>query len=70
MLALTGGILGVLLAYLVVPLRTLGQEHPEGRGDPLDWRVVAFTVFVTVLTGMLFSLAPAWHRRAAAWARS
>ena len=62
-LALTGGVLGVLLAYLAVPpLRTLGQGNiPRAAEIALDWRVLAFTVFVTVLTGMLFSLAPAWH---------
>ena len=62
-LALTGGILGVLLAYLAVPLlRTLGQGNiPRAAEIALDWRVLAFTVFVTVLTGILFSLAPAWH---------
>jgi predicted permease len=62
-LALTGGILGVLLAYLAIaPLRTLGQGNiPRATDIALDWRVLAFTVLVTVLTGMLFSLAPAWH---------
>jgi putative ABC transport system permease protein len=62
-LALTGGFLGVLLAYLAVaPLRTLGQGNiPRAAEIALDWRVLAFTVFVTVLTGILFSLAPAWH---------
>jgi putative ABC transport system permease protein len=62
-LALTGGILGVLLAYLAIaPLRTLGQGNiPRAAEIALDWRVLAFTVLVTVLTGMLFSLAPAWH---------
>ena len=62
-LALTGGILGVLLAYLAVaPLRTLGQGNiPRAAEIALDWRVLAFTLVVTVLTGILFSLAPAWH---------
>jgi len=62
-LALTGGILGALLAYLAVaPLRTLGQGNiPRAAEIALDWRVLTFTVFVTVLTGILFSLAPAWH---------
>jgi putative ABC transport system permease protein len=62
-LAATGGILGVLLAYLTIrPLRTLGQGNiPRAAEITLDWRVVTFTVVVTVLTGILFSLAPAWH---------
>jgi putative ABC transport system permease protein len=62
-LALTAGVLGVLLAYLAIaPLRTLALGNiPRAAEIALDWHVVAFTVFVTVLTGILFSLAPAWH---------
>ena len=62
-LAFTGGILGVLLAYLAVaPLRVLGQGNiPRAAEIALDWRVLTFTLVVTVLTGILFSLAPAWH---------
>jgi putative ABC transport system permease protein len=59
----SGGLLGVLLAYLAVaPLRTLGQGTiPRATEIALDWRVLAFSVAVTVITGILFSLAPAWH---------
>ena len=41
-LALTGGILSVLLAYLAVaPLRTLGQGNiPRAAEIALDWRVL------------------------------
>jgi putative ABC transport system permease protein len=58
-----GGLLGVLLAYLAVaPLRTLGRGNiPRATEIALDWRVLAFSVAVTVMTGILFSLAPAWH---------
>jgi putative ABC transport system permease protein len=58
-----GGLLGVLLAYLAVsPLRMLGQGNiPRAADIALDWRVLAFAVAVTVITAILFSLAPAWH---------
>jgi putative ABC transport system permease protein len=62
-LAVAGGLLGVLLAYLAItPLRTLGEGSiPRATEIALDWRVLAFAVLVTVVTGILFSLAPAWH---------
>jgi putative ABC transport system permease protein len=58
-----GGLLGMLLAYLAVaPLRTLGQGSiPRAADIALDARVLAFAVAVTVITAILFSLAPAWH---------
>jgi putative ABC transport system permease protein len=58
-----GGLLGIALAYLAVaPLRKLGQGNiPRATEIALDWRVLAFAVVVTVSTGILFSLAPAWH---------
>ena len=58
-----GGLLGVLLAYLAEePLRVLAQGNiPRAADISLDWRVLAFAVTVTVITAILFSLAPAWH---------
>ena len=58
-----GGLLGVVVAYLAVaPLRTLGAGNiPRATEIALDWRVLAFAVAMTVITGILFSLAPAWH---------
>jgi putative ABC transport system permease protein len=62
-LASAGGLLGVLIAYLAIPpLRTFGQGNiPRAFEIALDWRVLAFALAVTVLTGVFFSLAPAWH---------
>lgn len=62
-LASAGGLLGVLLAYLAIaPLRAFGEGIiPRATEIALDWRVLAFALAVTVLTGLLFSLAPAWH---------
>jgi putative ABC transport system permease protein len=62
-LATAGGLIGVLMAYLaIIPLRAFGEGNiPRATEIALDWRVLAFALAVTVLTGILFSLAPAWH---------
>jgi putative ABC transport system permease protein len=61
-LALLGGITGLLLASW--GLRALLTLVPEGmipRGDEInpDWRVLAFALAASLLTGIAFSLAPA-----------
>ena len=60
-LALVGGALGVLFAYW--GRHALLQLRPMGAGEPLDlnFHVLAFTVAMSVLTGLLFGLVPAWH---------
>jgi putative ABC transport system permease protein len=62
-LGAAGGLLGVVLAYLAIaPLRMLGSGNiPRATEIALDWRVLAFAVAMTVITAILFSLAPAWH---------
>ena len=60
-LALAGGAGGVLLAYLWIgPLRTL-SPIPRVAEVTLDGTVLAFSVAVSVLTGVVFGLAPAWQ---------
>lgn len=61
MLALAGGLAGLLLALWGVALltRLLPQEFPRLGEIRLDWRVVGFTFVASVLTGILFGLAPA-----------
>jgi putative ABC transport system permease protein len=61
MLALAGGVAGLLLALWGVALltRLLPQEFPRLGEIRLDWRVVGFTFVASVLTGILFGLAPA-----------
>ena len=62
LLSLAGGILGVGLAIVID--RALIGFLPQGV-SPLtltatpDWRVLGFTVLISVLTGVLFGLAPA-----------
>jgi putative ABC transport system permease protein len=65
LLAVTGGILGSILGYIGV--RALLALSPgniprigeHGAGVTIDWRVLAFTLGVSLLTGILFGLFPA-----------
>ena len=60
-LALAGGVAGLLLAawgsdlLLSIAPRALPHVHEIG----LDWRVVAFTALVAIVTGLFFGIAPA-----------
>ena len=62
---LVGGVLGLLIA--VWGTRAIASLVPEGfttsvydlNNIPLDWRVFAFTLSLSVLTGIVFGLAPA-----------
>jgi predicted permease len=62
LLSVVGGIAGVLVALGAGKLLLLLLSNPV---DPIqlstsfDWRVLAFTIGVTLLTGLLFGLAPA-----------
>jgi putative ABC transport system permease protein len=61
MLALIGGGLGLAIARLAVKfiLYISPTAIPRSREIGLDWRVLAFTLGVSVLTGILFGLVPA-----------
>jgi predicted permease len=64
MLAVLGGAAGVLLARWAstVLLAWLSSgRHPLVVALHLDARILAFTLAVSVLTGVLFGLAPAWQ---------
>jgi predicted permease len=64
LLAVAGGALGLLFALwgrdLLLKLRFSGQEMSSLQTG-LNGRVLAFTFAVSVLTGLLFGLAPAWR---------
>lgn len=65
LLACPGGALGVVFA-LWIKNSLLAVSDWGGRGlaalEPrLDWRVLAFTLALTLLTGVVFGLAPAWR---------
>ncbi len=61
LLAVAGGGLGLLVAYsgTKAVLRTLPQALPRAHEVGLDFRVVLFTLGISLLVGMLFGLAPA-----------
>ena len=61
MLALAGGILGLLLAYLTIkPIQTLSAGSiPRAAGISIDGVVLTFAFAVSVVTGLLFGLIPA-----------
>jgi putative ABC transport system permease protein len=63
LLALAGGALGLLLAVWWSDLLVaLGKENiPRALQVGLDWRVLAFTFFVSIFTGVVFGLVPALH---------
>ncbi len=66
LLSLLGGLVGVLFALwgksaLVALTDKDSGFLPRGVELSLNWRVLAFTFGVSVLTGILFGLAPAWR---------
>ncbi|PYU47035.1 MAG: ABC transporter permease, partial [Acidobacteria bacterium] len=60
LLAVGGGAFGILLAYGgILLLTTLSPDHLPRIGDvAIDGRVLAYTAVVSVLTGIIFGLAP------------
>ena len=66
LLAALGGILGVVFAlWFKRALVTLTDKNtgilPSEVDLSLNWRVLAFTLAVSLLTGVLFGLVPAWR---------
>jgi predicted permease len=61
LLATVGGAAGILLAqWAIDALRALGPEQlPRLQAVSIDGRILLFTLGVTLLTGVLFGLAPA-----------
>ncbi|HXU39692.1 MAG TPA: ABC transporter permease [Blastocatellia bacterium] len=63
LLALAGGAVGLLLALWGTDLllALAPEDLPRVKDVALDGRVIAFTLSVTLLTGIIFGLAPAWQ---------
>src|SRR5215468_2054329 len=63
LLAALGGVAGLLFAHWCsrALLAYLPRENRGALDLPLDARVLGFTLAVSVLTGLLFGLAPAWQ---------
>ncbi|HSB29874.1 MAG TPA: ABC transporter permease [Pyrinomonadaceae bacterium] len=61
MLALAGGATGFLLSFWLLSFikRLLPADFPRISEIRMDWRVLGFTLFASVLTGILFGFAPA-----------
>lgn len=65
-LAFTGGLLGLVLGYigvralLAVSPAVLPRVGEHGAAVSLDWRILVFTLGVSLLTGLLFGLFPAF----------
>jgi putative ABC transport system permease protein len=65
LLAALGGALGLLLAYAGDRLLTFAITRyqfivPNARVIDVDWRVLLFSLAITIATGAIFGLAPAW----------
>ncbi|MGA8088333.1 MAG: ABC transporter permease [Terracidiphilus sp.] len=66
MLAILGGAGGLVLGYFGRSVLPMLLTNPWERADqgtfnpPFDWGVFAFTVTVTLLTGVVFGMVPAW----------
>src|SRR5487761_684426 len=65
MLSLLGGTLGILFAYwgahAIVSFVSSNQTRPLGFATGIDMRVLGFTVAVSLVTGIIFGLAPAFR---------
>ncbi len=61
MIALLGGTLGILMAFwgLDLVIASIPVEIPFWITFGLDWRALVFTFSISVLTGLVFGLAPA-----------
>jgi predicted permease len=64
LLAFLGGAAGLLLGYWgrnLIPSLFDDSWHPNGIDPQMNWLVFAFAFVVTMITGLLFGLAPAWR---------
>ena len=62
-LSVAGAVIGTLAgrATLNLLVATFEEQVPRWANFSLDWRVVAFSVGLAVVTALLFGSAPAWH---------
>jgi predicted permease len=67
LLSVTGGVLGLMLGFmgvralLAVSPAGLPRIGEDGSAIGMDWRVLCFTLGVSLLTGILFGLFPAFN---------
>jgi predicted permease len=63
LLSAIGGAFGLLLGYLgrtAMPKLLASAWERSDLHVPFDWKIFAFTAAITISTGILFGLAPAW----------
>ncbi|MFN0107523.1 MAG: ABC transporter permease [Blastocatellia bacterium] len=61
LLSAIGGALGILFALWIKDgLLAVNDWGPRSLEPKLDWRVLGFTMALSLLTGIVFGLAPAW----------
>lgn len=65
LLAICGGVLGLLLAYggdrlLTFAMARYHLSMPNAKIIDIDWRVLLFSFAITIATGIIFGLAPSW----------
>lgn len=63
LLATIGGLAGLAVGYAgcgAIPRLLFNSWEEGGFAIPFDWGVFAFSAGVTILTGLVFGLAPAW----------
>jgi predicted permease len=67
LLSIAGGALGLILGYiglhalLAINSGDIPRIGPQGAAVTLDWRVLAFTLLISLFTGILFGLIPAFN---------
>ncbi|HET6216517.1 MAG TPA: ABC transporter permease [Acidobacteriaceae bacterium] len=64
LLSLLGGIAGLMLAYAVrnaIPRMMSDSWAPPAFSARFDWRIFGFAAGVSIVTGLIFGLAPAWE---------
>ncbi len=63
MISAMGGVLGFILGYMgrtTLPKLIVNAWEQTDLSVPFNWKVFAFTAGVTIFTGVLFGIAPAW----------
>jgi predicted permease len=64
LLSSIGGMLGLVLGYLgrnAIPRLLAAPWQPDTMQVDFDWRVLTFTATVSLATGVLFGIVPAWQ---------
>jgi predicted permease len=64
LLAFLGGAAGLLVGYWgrnLIPSLFDESWHPSGIDPQMNWLVFAFAFVITMITGLLFGVAPAWR---------